>query len=120
MGRQLQARILSPFVRQRLAFIVNRERQADRERRRGLVEDGIVKPAVDTAYPLEQALRRCGTWSPGAHKTNSGRRQRTATTIAVSSTMPLAPIRGVRMALITDLSHSVITLRTSRGPARTT
>ncbi len=55
MGRQLHARILSPFVRQRLTFIVNRERQADLERLRDLVEDGIVKPAVDTVYPLDQA-----------------------------------------------------------------
>jgi NADPH:quinone reductase-like Zn-dependent oxidoreductase len=55
MGRQLQARMTSPFVRQRLTFIVNRERQADLERLRDRVEDGIVKPAVDTVYPLEQA-----------------------------------------------------------------
>ena len=55
MGRQLHARILSPFVGQRLTFIVNRERQSDLERLRALVEDGIVKPAVDTVYPLEQA-----------------------------------------------------------------
>ena len=34
MGRQLHARILSPFVSQRLTFIVNRERQADLERLR--------------------------------------------------------------------------------------
>ena len=53
MGRQLHARILSPFVHQRLTFIVNRERQSDLERLRHLVEDGIVKPAVDTVYPLD-------------------------------------------------------------------
>jgi NADPH:quinone reductase-like Zn-dependent oxidoreductase len=55
MGRQLHARMLSPFVRQRLTFIVNRERQADLERLRGLVENGTVKPAVDTIYPLQQS-----------------------------------------------------------------
>jgi NADPH:quinone reductase-like Zn-dependent oxidoreductase len=55
MGRQLHARILSPYVRQRLTFIVNRERQADLERLRDLVEDGVVKPALDTVYPLDQA-----------------------------------------------------------------
>ena len=55
MGRQLHARILSPFVRQRLTFIVNRERQADLERLRRLVEDGTVKPALDTVFPLDQA-----------------------------------------------------------------
>ena len=55
MGRQLHARILSPFVHQRLTFIVNRERQSDLERLRRLVEDGIIKPTVDTVYPLDQA-----------------------------------------------------------------
>lgn len=55
MGRQLHAMSLSPFIGQRLTFIINRERQADLERLRGLVEDGVVKPAVDTTYPLEQA-----------------------------------------------------------------
>jgi NADPH:quinone reductase-like Zn-dependent oxidoreductase len=55
MGRQLHARILSPFVGQRLTFIVNRERQADLERLGRLVDDGTVKPALDTVFPLEQA-----------------------------------------------------------------
>jgi NADPH:quinone reductase-like Zn-dependent oxidoreductase len=55
MGRQLHARILSPFVHQQLTFIVNRERQSDLERLRHLVEDGVVKPSVDTVYPLDQA-----------------------------------------------------------------
>ena len=32
MGRQLRARIMSPFVGQQLTFIVNRERQADLQR----------------------------------------------------------------------------------------
>lgn len=55
MGRQLRARILSPFIHQRLTFIVNRERRSDLERLRQLVEDGSVKPAVDAVYPLEHA-----------------------------------------------------------------
>jgi|1186.fasta_scaffold90801_2 NADPH:quinone reductase-like Zn-dependent oxidoreductase len=55
MGRQLHARILSLFVRQRLTFIVNRERQADLERLARLVDDGTVKPALDTVFPLDQA-----------------------------------------------------------------
>jgi NADPH:quinone reductase-like Zn-dependent oxidoreductase len=55
MGRQLHARLLSPFVSQRLPFIVNRERQADLERLRDLVERGAVRPALDTTSPLEQA-----------------------------------------------------------------
>ena len=55
MGRQLQARMLSPFVGQRLTFIVNRERQADLQRLHDLVEDGTITPAVDTVYPLERS-----------------------------------------------------------------
>jgi NADPH:quinone reductase-like Zn-dependent oxidoreductase len=55
MGRQLHARVMSPFLRQRLTFIVNRERQADLERLRDLVEDGTIGPAVDTVYPLHRA-----------------------------------------------------------------
>jgi NADPH:quinone reductase-like Zn-dependent oxidoreductase len=55
MGRQLHAQALSPFVGQRLTFIVNRERQADLERLRGLAEDGTVKPALDTVFPLDRA-----------------------------------------------------------------
>jgi NADPH:quinone reductase-like Zn-dependent oxidoreductase len=47
--------MLSPFVGQRLTFIVNRERGADLERLRDLVADGLVKPAVDTVNPLDQA-----------------------------------------------------------------
>lgn len=55
MGRQLQARMLSPFVGQRLTFIVNRERQADLQRLHDLVERGTITPAVDTVYPLERS-----------------------------------------------------------------
>jgi len=55
MGRQLHARLLSPFVRQQLTFIVNRERQADLQRLGRLVDDGTVKPALDTVFPLDQA-----------------------------------------------------------------
>jgi NADPH:quinone reductase-like Zn-dependent oxidoreductase len=55
MGRQLHARILSPFVGQRLTFIVNRERQADLERLADLAKDGALRPAVETVYQLDQA-----------------------------------------------------------------
>jgi NADPH:quinone reductase-like Zn-dependent oxidoreductase len=46
---------VSPSVRQRLTFIVNRERQADLERIGHLVEGGTVKPALDTVFPLDHA-----------------------------------------------------------------
>jgi NADPH:quinone reductase-like Zn-dependent oxidoreductase len=55
MGRQLHARMLSPFVGQRLTFVVNRERGADLERLRQLVENGTLRPTLDTVYPLDQA-----------------------------------------------------------------
>jgi NADPH:quinone reductase-like Zn-dependent oxidoreductase len=55
MGRQLHAVLLSPFVRQRLTFILNRERLADLERLRDLVERGAVAPRVDRTYPLAAA-----------------------------------------------------------------
>jgi NADPH:quinone reductase-like Zn-dependent oxidoreductase len=55
MGRQLHARIVSPFVHQRLTFIVIRERQSDLERLADLVNEGIIRPAVGTVYPLDQA-----------------------------------------------------------------
>jgi NADPH:quinone reductase-like Zn-dependent oxidoreductase len=55
MGRQLHARILSPFVHQRLTFIVNRERQSDLERLADLVAHGVIRPAVGTVYRLDQA-----------------------------------------------------------------
>jgi NADPH:quinone reductase-like Zn-dependent oxidoreductase len=55
MGRQLHARILSPFVGQRLTFIVNREGQAELERLGRLVDDGTVRSTLDTVFPLDQA-----------------------------------------------------------------
>ena len=47
--------LLSPFVRQRLTFILNRERLADLERLRDLVERGAIAPRVDRTYQLAAA-----------------------------------------------------------------
>ncbi len=61
VARQLRAALQSPFVRQRLTFILNRERLADLERLRDLVEHGAVAPQVDSTYPLgaaADAIRR--------------------------------------------------------------
>lgn len=55
MGRQLRAVLVSPFVRQRLTMLAARERAADLERLRDLIEAGSVTPSLDRAYPLEQA-----------------------------------------------------------------
>lgn len=55
MGRQLRAVALSGFVPQRLTFVINRERGADLERLGQLADIGAIKPALDTAYPLDRA-----------------------------------------------------------------
>ncbi len=54
MGRQLQAVVLSPFVRQRLTMKIAKENYADLERLSGLLEAGKLTPTVDKTYPLDQ------------------------------------------------------------------
>jgi NADPH:quinone reductase-like Zn-dependent oxidoreductase len=54
MGRQLRARALSLFVRQRLTTLLCKERPADLERLTELIEGGKLTPSVDKAYPLDQ------------------------------------------------------------------
>lgn len=55
LGRQLRGAMLSPLLRQRLTMLAARERAADLERLRDLVEAGSVTPALDRSYPLERA-----------------------------------------------------------------
>lgn len=55
MGRQLRAAALSPFVRQKLGFFVNRENAADLAVLTGLIESGQVRPAVDRIFALGDA-----------------------------------------------------------------
>jgi NADPH:quinone reductase-like Zn-dependent oxidoreductase len=60
MGRQLRARALSLFVRQRLTSVMCKERAADLERLTELIEAGQLTPSVDRTYPLDevpQAMR---------------------------------------------------------------
>jgi NADPH:quinone reductase-like Zn-dependent oxidoreductase len=54
MGRQLRARALSLFVRQRLTTVLCKERSADLERLTELIEAGKLTPSVDRSYPLDQ------------------------------------------------------------------
>jgi NADPH:quinone reductase-like Zn-dependent oxidoreductase len=54
MGRQLRARALSPFVRQRLTSFISMERLSDLERLTELIEAGKVTPSIDRTYPLDQ------------------------------------------------------------------
>jgi NADPH:quinone reductase-like Zn-dependent oxidoreductase len=56
MGRQLRGALLvSPFVRQRLAPLISKERAADYERLSELIAAGKVTPTLDRSFPLEQA-----------------------------------------------------------------
>lgn len=55
LGRQLRGAMLSPLLRQRLTMLAARERAAELERLRDLVEAGSVTPALDRSYPLERA-----------------------------------------------------------------
>ncbi|HEX6246527.1 MAG TPA: NAD(P)-dependent alcohol dehydrogenase [Nocardioidaceae bacterium] len=54
MNRQLRAVLLSPFVGQRFAMFVARERASDLDRLADFFEAGIVTPTVDRTYPLDR------------------------------------------------------------------
>ena len=54
VGRQLRAVALSPFVPQRLAMFVNKERHEDLDAVRQLIEAGQVTPIVDRVYSLAE------------------------------------------------------------------
>ncbi|RCG31840.1 NAD(P)-dependent alcohol dehydrogenase [Sphaerisporangium album] len=53
--RQIQALVLSPFVRQDLRPLASSERTEDLEFLTGLVESGKITPVVDRTYPLNEA-----------------------------------------------------------------
>jgi NADPH:quinone reductase-like Zn-dependent oxidoreductase len=55
IGRQLRARTLSLFVRQRLTSCIAKERGSDVERLTKLIESGQVTPSIDRTYPLAEA-----------------------------------------------------------------
>jgi NADPH:quinone reductase-like Zn-dependent oxidoreductase len=54
-GRSLRAPLVSLFVGQRLTMLASKERAADLEALRPLLESGQVTPIIDSAYPLAQA-----------------------------------------------------------------
>lgn len=61
MNRQLRALLLSPFVGQRFAMLVAKERASDLDRLADFLEDGTVTPTVDGTYRLDrvpEAMRR--------------------------------------------------------------
>lgn len=55
MGRQLRGALLSPFVRQRFALFMAKERASDLERLTELIETGRVVPSLDRSYALDEA-----------------------------------------------------------------
>ena len=55
MGRQLRGALLSPFVRQRLALVMSRERSTVYERLTDLIEAGTVTPSLERTFPLDEA-----------------------------------------------------------------
>jgi NADPH:quinone reductase-like Zn-dependent oxidoreductase len=55
MSRQLRGALASPFLRQRLAMFLAKERAADYQRLTTLIEVGEITPSLDRTYPLEQA-----------------------------------------------------------------
>jgi NADPH:quinone reductase-like Zn-dependent oxidoreductase len=54
IGRQLRARALSLFVRQRLTALLCKERSADLDRLTEFIDAGKLTPSVDRSYPLDQ------------------------------------------------------------------
>jgi NADPH:quinone reductase-like Zn-dependent oxidoreductase len=55
MNRQFRALAMSPFIHQRLAMAVAKERGRDLVTLAELIEAGSVTPSVDRTYPLEDA-----------------------------------------------------------------
>lgn len=65
LQRQLGALAWSPFLRQRLTSILNRENGADLEVLADLVEAGSVRPAIDRSFALEEAAEALGQLEAG-------------------------------------------------------
>lgn len=55
LDRQIRAAMLSPLVKQRLAFFLSRENSADVQALAELAEQGLLVPAVDNSFALEDA-----------------------------------------------------------------
>jgi NADPH:quinone reductase-like Zn-dependent oxidoreductase len=55
IDRIVKAKLLSPFVRQRMAVYVTKENPADLEVVRDLIVSGKVRPVIDRTYRLAEA-----------------------------------------------------------------
>ncbi|MFD4326235.1 zinc-binding dehydrogenase [Nocardioides sp. NPDC058538] len=54
MNRSLGALLLTPFIRQRFAMYVAKERASDLERLAGFFEAGTVVPSLGHTFPLDR------------------------------------------------------------------
>jgi NADPH:quinone reductase-like Zn-dependent oxidoreductase len=57
MDRGLRAAAMSPFLRQKLVMMLNREKHEDIAELGDLATSGAITPAVETTYPLAEAAR---------------------------------------------------------------
>jgi NADPH:quinone reductase-like Zn-dependent oxidoreductase len=55
IDRIVKALVLSPFVAQRFAIFVTKEKRADLEALKTMIEAGEVRPVIDRSYPLREA-----------------------------------------------------------------
>jgi NADPH:quinone reductase-like Zn-dependent oxidoreductase len=55
IGRNLHAKLLSPFVNQKLTAFIARQRRSDLVTLGNMADSGAVTPAIDRSYPLSQA-----------------------------------------------------------------
>jgi NADPH:quinone reductase-like Zn-dependent oxidoreductase len=53
MNRTLRALALSPFISQRFANFINKERASDLDRLNTLIDSGGISPSIDRTFPLE-------------------------------------------------------------------
>ena len=65
MNRSLRALVLSPFVDQRLAWLVAKERASDLEWLTDYIEAGHVTPSIDRTYPLDRVPDAMPRWRLG-------------------------------------------------------
>jgi NADPH:quinone reductase-like Zn-dependent oxidoreductase len=63
--RTIRALLLSPFLRQTLAPLVNKENAADLVVLADLVAAGTLRPVIDRSYPLEEAAAAIGRLQDG-------------------------------------------------------
>lgn len=65
--RQLRALMLSPFTSQKLSSFIASENQGDLMVLKGLIDSGLLTPAIDRTYPLTvlAAIRHLQEGHPG-------------------------------------------------------